>query len=638
MSADISVEALIASFEAAISQTLATGGEAAAVAYAYEHAETAAGIEAKSPGLAFGMYARLKDKLGAGFSTGRLAHAIKAYKPAKDAVQESNRPLDYHSDIIEGVQQELIGTHGLTVDAVGRLRFMAGGGLVDMTIPALADEVWNRLSLRGQVAYDKVLRIINIHIRQEKQRARKRLADRICKAPKAANADLELRRYVAALIGARPEGGGEEDRGGAEVWDTTIAVFRQFIWLVKRSLAEKSRAHDLMPILYSPIQGNGKSVSVAKLVAPLEEVMDEITAETLTDSRRRADLGTYYVGVWNEMEGASKKDAESIKNTMSTPRTSYRPMGTNDNALVMRTMNFIGTSNRAVGDAVRDGTGNRRFYQIAVQPKIDQAAINNIDYAGVWSGVSVDEAAPIIPFLAQLRKEQKEYASRDSVSMWLEAEDWGRSDSSHEFYRFRDSFGNPIGYGPYPEEGESHETLRLRYHYWCESVKERELPNALFLARLVELGFTQHRLAADDNGKRRRVYRRPDWVRVGPGSVRGAGEAETSVKTVSVREVREVHRDLYTQEGTAQTSTPTTLRSQSSAGGWENVPALSDLPDSPDISKVSEHLDPGPTPGPNRGVRLAAQPGAGEDALAPRCGDSSEPAKGDASVTFEPPF
>jgi hypothetical protein len=253
-----------------------------------------------------------------------------------------------------------------------------------------------------------------------------------------------------------------------------MGAFAQFIWCVKRSLARKMREHDMMPILYNRIQGNGKSTAVRRLASPLEELVDSITVETLADERKRADLGRFVIGIWDEMEGADKRDTDAIKNALSSHEVSYRPMRTNDNRQMARLMNFIGTSNKPLASMIRDPSGNRRFVEIETANKLDHATINSLDYHLLWQCVSEDSAAPAKAILGDIRGIQSGGRYQDSVCLWLESEDL-------------------VALGAFVAK----DRFRLRYTAWCERMSEQPLPSSIFENRLKAEGWSLTRPRMD---------------------------------------------------------------------------------------------------------------------------------------------
>lgn len=372
--------------------------------------------------------------------------------------------------------------HGVRVDAVGRLRNLTNGALARGITPGfLGDLIWNDLRKLGRVSAEDINRIIGIEMRASAEAEREKIAGRILNKPESAEALEQVRRFVWAITG----------RANTAV----IGGFLQFMWCVKRSLAGLTREHDTMPILYNQIQGNGKSTAVRRLVSPMAELVDSITVETLADERKRADLGRFVIGVWDEMEGADKRDTDAIKNALSSQEVSYRPMRTNDNVSIVRTMNFIGTSNKPLSAMVRDSSGNRRFVEVETLPVLDHRIINEIDYPLLWQAISEHASAPAKAILVDIRDHQAIGRFEDSVILWMDEEDWRK-------------------YGATAISSD----IRASYVAWCERQGENPLPVAMFNNRLVAEGFKRIRLRKGDE-TRPRAFAIPDarQGRTGPG-------------------------------------------------------------------------------------------------------------------------
>jgi hypothetical protein len=174
-------------------------------------------------------------------------------------------------------------------------------------------------------------------------------------------------------------------------------------------------------------------------------------------------------------------------------------MRSNDTATVIRTMNFIGSSNKSVSSMVLDTSGARRFYEIPAMDVLDRTAINRIDYQLLWTCVSENDPAPIIPYLSQLRAHQVALKHGDSVSAWLEEEDW-----THFIWKPTTGYSDNIP--DYDDKnGDSKEHLRARYCHWCLFNGENPMKIEQFHVRLSQLGFTIFRPA----GEKRR-YKRPE--------------------------------------------------------------------------------------------------------------------------------
>jgi len=200
-----------------------------------------------------------------------------------------------------------------------------------------------------------------------------------------------------------------------------LAVFRHFIWQVKRKLNNMRVEWHIMPIFYGP-SGSGKSRAIEKLFTIVDEVVNAPDSLTvLEDSRNAHIFGKFFIIFFDEMSKAEKVNVESLKNKITSTTVSYRLLGTNSTVVETNTATFIGASNKSVLDLIYDPTSARRFWQITSLEKCDATVINSVDYLALWQ--SVDEAAetPITPYLEEILEFQRnELRVKSPVEQWLE--------------------------------------------------------------------------------------------------------------------------------------------------------------------------------------------------------------------------
>ncbi len=418
-----------------------------------------------------------------------IAKSVGSYE-----VGEAGDPGWLDSAVAQGMINQ-----GIRVDAVGRYRHIATGSIAGQLTPELlVDLIWNDLRKIRRVSAEDIARIVRIETHRAREREGAVIRGRLLGRPEVPEALDELRKFVVAVAGS------------ADI--AVVGGFLQFMWCVKRSLAGLMREHDTMPVLYNRIQGNGKSTAVRHLVGPMSELVDFINVETLADERKRPDLGKFVVGIWDEMEGADKRDTDAIKNALSSQTVSYRPMRTNDNVTMPRLMNFIGTSNKPLAAMVRDSSGNRRFVEIETLAKLDHDAINGINYPLLWQAVSENAAAPAKCVLGEIRAHQAVGRFQDSVQMWLEYEDVE------------------------PGKWAAAEAWRGLYVTWCETAREQPISNPMFATRLKGEGFAQERKRLGD-GKRQHGFRAPGGGPEEESAGPGAGHPPGHDKPIDTKDI-----------------------------------------------------------------------------------------------------
>ncbi|ACI50338.1 hypothetical protein Gdia_0544 [Gluconacetobacter diazotrophicus PA1 5] len=183
-------------------------------------------------------------------------------------------------------------------------------------------------------------------------------------------------------------------------------VLYHFIWQVKRKMTGRQVDHHMMPI-FTGKQGLGKSQFIsASLLKPIDSLWSQVSFGII-EEEKSFEIYNNYVLFLDEMGGVRKADVENIKNVISAPTRTGRPMRTNDSITVRNNVVFIGASNKTLDDLIKDDTGARRFPTITYGKNNLAPYMNpdfkNIDWEQIWLGVN--EAAPC---LFEMYKELKE--------------------------------------------------------------------------------------------------------------------------------------------------------------------------------------------------------------------------------------
>jgi hypothetical protein len=99
----------------------------------------------------------------------------------------------------------------------------------------------------------------------------------------------------------------------------------------------------LMPVI-TGAQGKGKSTFVQQLCSPLKDTMIAVDFDKITDNRE-LDIWNAHILFLDEMGFASRADIDVVKNRITSPTISGRPMGTNQNVMLRQCATFIGCTN-----------------------------------------------------------------------------------------------------------------------------------------------------------------------------------------------------------------------------------------------------------------------------------------------------
>jgi energy-coupling factor transporter ATP-binding protein EcfA2 len=195
------------------------------------------------------------------------------------------------------------------------------------------------------------------------------------------------------------------------------AMLKKFIWQVKRKVLGIDVTDHLMIVLLGA-QGSGKSTFVRGLISPLSEITAMVDFKMIADDRN-IDMWSNFIMFIDEMGYATMTDVDVIKNIISAPTLTRRPMRSNAFDIVKQNGTFIGCSNKKLNQLVRDPTGARRFAGLHFRRDADWNLINSMCWANLWRLVDAKAEDPTIPFKAELKAQQEQGRYRNSVETWL---------------------------------------------------------------------------------------------------------------------------------------------------------------------------------------------------------------------------
>lgn len=263
--------------------------------------------------------------------------------------------------------------------------------------------------------------------------------------------------------------------------ELTIAVLKKFIWQVKRRLTGLPVTYHTMPILYSS-QGSGKSEFIRKIIGVVGSLYSDADFGRISDNRE-ANLFRSYILFLDEMHKADKADMNAVKNVITRPTFSYRPMGTNTSVTVDQNSTFIGASNKLLEQLINDPTGIRRFFQLdyisMASPELF-AFVNSLDYTAMWCSVDHEAADPTEPFRDQMAAIQSTQTTRTSVGEFADA-----LVSNEGRYLAPLEYGGGIIEKTLPTDVMKKDFIFLAYRDWCAAMrKSKPLEQNGFLAEL----------------------------------------------------------------------------------------------------------------------------------------------------------
>lgn len=199
-----------------------------------------------------------------------------------------------------------------------------------------------------------------------------------------------------------------------------VAVFKHFIWQVKRKLLGKDVTWHMMPVIWGKT-GSGKSELLRKLFVPLTGyVLTGMSLDKFGDDRYYRMFNDHFICFLDEMPKIEKASIEAIKQVITADELTGRILNTHGYKAYKQNATFISTSNEAPSQLIKDTTSMRRFHYIKTVDRMDYAVINSIDMLKVWQ--SVDENrnnAYILDVFDKLQEVQEDLRTKDSVEMFI---------------------------------------------------------------------------------------------------------------------------------------------------------------------------------------------------------------------------
>jgi hypothetical protein len=110
--------------------------------------------------------------------------------------------------------------------------------------------------------------------------------------------------------------------------DLAIAVLQHFCWSVKQKQLRRSVIHHCMPIIFSTVQGPGKTVIVRKFLSPLRELASDTALFTDLADRRSGEVFRFPVILLDDMEQVPAAGVPVLKQVLTSDSLLRRKLGT----------------------------------------------------------------------------------------------------------------------------------------------------------------------------------------------------------------------------------------------------------------------------------------------------------------------
>lgn len=279
------------------------------------------------------------------------------------------------------------------------------GVIDDYSIQRLEDYFFLRALREGFGKHKDVCRVaVREILRIERAKVRLAMMTQLCPETLSSErrefGEQQLSEFLFYMTGKRSE--------------LDFAVMKHFFWQVKRKLRNLPVDHHMMAFFYGNEQGSGKSTSIRRLLAPLNDLALEENFNVFTDARRTTSFERYYVLFLDEMGEASKADMATVKGIITGERVGHRKLYQDDEASVQINTTLIGASNKPLHQLLKDDH-MRRFWQINVQSKATLVTLfpqlKALNYASMWDSVHHDDPCTIGSLLTRLEALQVDLTS-----------------------------------------------------------------------------------------------------------------------------------------------------------------------------------------------------------------------------------
>jgi DnaJ domain/Virulence-associated protein E len=212
-----------------------------------------------------------------------------------------------------------------------------------------------------------------------------------------------------------------------------VGVLKHFIWQVKQKLLKRSVKHHLMPVVYSPEQGSGKTTFVLQFLEPLRELA--IGPVLLSDfaDKRSGDIYRFPALFIDDMERIDPRLVPVLKSLITSEGIRRRRLGTSLSTTIPQLTTLIGTANLGIDELVADETGHRRFATLTFRngevangggPQVWEA-VDRTDYELLWRSVDAFGPCPIEHCLGDLYRLQAASRKSSHLAAWLMSLDLG---------------------------------------------------------------------------------------------------------------------------------------------------------------------------------------------------------------------
>ena len=220
-------------------------------------------------------------------------------------------------------------------------------------------------------------------------------------------------------------------RLGCDLFDTdpslSAAVLKHFIWQVKQKALLRPVTRHLMPVIYSAVQGSGKTTFVTRFLSPLQDLVpDPVLLSDLADARS-GEIFRFLALLVDDMEKLRPDQVPILKATLTANGLGRRKLGSSRSVSYRQRATLIGTANIAVNELVADHSGHRRFATLSFRngevtkggSETVWKTVDALDYELLWQSVDAFAPSPIEAYLPLLAIQQEGGTPLSVLRTWL---------------------------------------------------------------------------------------------------------------------------------------------------------------------------------------------------------------------------
>lgn len=199
--------------------------------------------------------------------------------------------------------------------------------------------------------------------------------------------------------------------------EANVVAMKQWIWQVKRNIANRPVVWHVVPIFWSKENGTGKSFNLRRLLSPVDKFTRNLDVNELGERFSGRIFAQTLVAFLDEFAGVEKANVSQLKAIVTGKPIDSRSMYSESGFYAANRMSCIATSNLAPPHGFIDTTGARRFWSIHCSnepmkegPRRD--AFDAIDMDQVWACVAMGEEPPhytaptaVLKYMEEVREE-----------------------------------------------------------------------------------------------------------------------------------------------------------------------------------------------------------------------------------------